>query len=315
MLTLENKHANQRSAHNTKETRPNVGTSWWLLVCSLSMFFRFRQCTDRGTWDAPKTFWPGPSRLPLGSHWARLSHWTLGSCCPLYSSQKDMYSKTLDKDFKQIALSEGQCTSKELIVLQSLYIPWLPSCLASLLFLQDLCDPGVEKCNVTHKHTYSYTKHILYNILSFHCYIKYTDDTQHYLNKDTPWSQKPYCSNPRSCSDLYLSIYSNCIFYILDFLILSFCHICRPILTSTFSLSLFWFCLKRLFGFFCYFCLALSYKRCHEISYNIMHSSPFFQEVLLDLALQRLLGVPAESRKKTTFKNVNRFSVLKSQRS
>lgn len=179
-----------------KQRRPDVGKSWLLLVCSFNMVFRFRQCTDRGAWDAPKTFWTGPSRLPLGSHWARLPHWTLGSCSPLHSSEKD--SKALGKDFKQIALFEGQCTSTELIALQSLHIPWLPSCLASLLFLQDLCDPGVEKDNVIHKHTYSYTKHILFNILSFHCYIKYTDDPQHYLNTDKPWSQKSYCLNPRS---------------------------------------------------------------------------------------------------------------------
>lgn len=40
-----------------------------------------------------------------------------------------------------------------------------------------------------------------------------------------------------------------------------------------------------------------------------MCSSPFFQEVLLDLALQRLLGVPAESRKRTKVKNRNKFPV------
>lgn len=34
----------------------------------------------------------------------------------------------------------------------------------------------------------------------------------------------------------------------------------------------------------------------------------------MDLALQRLLGVPAESRKRTKVKNRNKFPVLKSQR-
>lgn len=97
------------------------------------------------------------------------------------------------------------------------------------------------------------------------------------------------------CSDLYLFIYFNCIIYILDFFL--YCHFATFFILFLFDVT---------FWLFCYFCLALCY--------NIMHSSPFFQEVLLDLALQRLLGVPAESRKRTKVKNRNKFPVLKSQR-